>query len=121
VRDPEAKYPLGRSSDQLASLRQLRSNPLWQQWESVLEELHKQESSRLVGGLKHDEYLVVTGRVQSLETVYSLIETLDRQAREIDEHSSKRRDAERDTNASIAARRDLAFSGSNWWNIANGK
>ena len=106
------EYPLGLSMDQLDSLRHLQSTPGWRQWQAVLGELYANELGRLVGGLKHEEYLVVSGRIQTLETVYSLIETLDRQARAIDDHKPDTRATER----AIQTARDLAFAGSVWWN-----
>ena len=110
-------YPLNLSTDQLDSLRRLQSTPGWRQWQAVLEELYKNELARLVGGLEHKEYLVVSGRVQALETVYSLIDTLDRQAREIDEHKPDTRATERQ----IRTQRDLAFAGSVWWDPSRRK
>jgi hypothetical protein len=81
-----------------------------------LEVLVDQEAARIAGGLDHDKYLVVSGRIQSLETVYSLIDTLDKTAREIDEHRSKSGDAKRDADT----RRDLNFAGSPYWAVVRG-
>ena len=108
----EQASPLGLSTDQLDSLRQLRSTQGWRHWEQALEALYKNETARLVGGLPHDEYLVVSGRVQTLETIYNLIDTLETQERHLNEHKRKPRTAD-------PAHRALAFSGSPWYGLTS--
>lgn len=76
-----------------------------------MEALYRNETARLVGGLPHDEYLVVSGRVQSLETVYQLIETLDQAEKQINEHK-------RPTGKPDTTRNDLAFAGSHWFDLS---
>jgi hypothetical protein len=82
-----------------------------------LETLYKNETTRLVSGLKHRDYLRCSSRVETLETVYNLIETLDLQARAIDEHRST---AANDNANRTAVQRALAFSGSAYWNTVSG-
>ena len=79
--------------------------------------MYSQELGLLVSGLKHRESLIVTGRIQALEKIYSLIDNLDKAARAIDEHKPDTRATEE----RIKTQRDLAFAGSVWWNPSRPK
>jgi hypothetical protein len=57
--------------------------------------------------------------MQALETVYQLIDTLDKQASELNEHRSRTATAKRDTDERIRTQRNLALAGSPWFSIVN--
>lgn len=83
-----------------------------------MEALYSHELAKLVSGLEHKEYLKAAGRVEALETMYHLIDTLDQTERQLNEHRSRATDAKRDTDQRIRTQRDLALAGSPWFDIA---
>src|SRR5687767_11581516 len=69
-----AAYPLGLTGEQVASLRALRSTPAWRHYSAALSQLYEAEAGKLISGLAHDPYLIVSGRVQAYEHALTLID-----------------------------------------------
>jgi len=104
-----ASYPLGLTADQVQSLRQLQSTPQWRTYTEALSRVYELECGTVFRKLSHENYLHQIGICHGLESALGLIQTIDTQARSIDDHTSDR---------PAPKPPGLAFVGGNWYDLA---
>ena len=108
-------YPLGLSSDNLAQLRSLSQTPQYRVFEEAIARLHELNAKPLFSTLNHDQFLFQAGVCNALEKVYKLLETIDTQSREIDEHFRRTTESGELAAAGQRIAGDLALYGSAFW------